>query len=55
MTELTERLAALTEQFMTTDCKQSHKRTRLFLEMQETIREIKKLNNSEHGLLLERN
>lgn len=40
--QLEARLREVTEQFMTTCSKQSHKRTRLYLQMQQLNREIKR-------------
>lgn len=52
MKELQERLKAKTEEFMKTCCKQSHKRTRLFLEMQELNRQIKKAASWENAVFI---
>jgi hypothetical protein len=43
MNELQHKLRLTTHEFMVTNCKNSHKRTKLFLEMQELNRRIKAL------------
>lgn len=44
--ELELKLKEKTAEMMNTCTKQSHKRTRLMLEMQQIFREIKKINNN---------
>lgn len=44
---LEEKLKEKTAEFMATCPKQSHKRTRLFLEMQQLVRQIK--NSQDNG------
>jgi hypothetical protein len=43
-----EKLKIKTEEFMTTPSNNSHKRTRLFIEMQMLIRELKKFNTEDN-------
>jgi hypothetical protein len=49
MKELEIKLKEKTEEFMRTDLRQSHKRTRQYIEMQSLVREIKKTREVRNG------